>query len=160
MAQVEQQQWKVEGRGRAPTLDHAAMQASFTAIDTVIEEGSDEKDDLEEETNQGSIEPKVFTAAEVAQAFSHFTYWATGRKRLVCDLQGVHDKENQMLRLSDPVIHYWNAYCTERRRVHGLTDRGRPGIADFFATHQCGHLCNLMVRGFKKGTEPARRSRR
>jgi hypothetical protein len=92
-----------------------------------------------------------FTPNEVAQAFSHFTYWATGRKRLVCDLQGVYDETLHELQLSDPVIHYYNPNKEDRRYVHGRTDKGRNGMCMFFDTHKdyCGHLCKLVLRGLR-----------
>jgi Alpha-kinase family/von Willebrand factor type A domain len=93
--------------------------------------------------------PAVYSASAVAQAFSHFTYWATARKRLVCDLQGVHDEQAGVLRLTDPVIHYYHPSRADRKRVHGSTDRGRKGIAMFFGTHRCGPLCHLMLRGLR-----------
>jgi hypothetical protein len=37
------------------------------------------------------------------QAFSHFSYWATGRKHLVCD-QGVYEEKANMIMFSDPGI--------------------------------------------------------
>ena len=95
----------------------------------------------------------VFTPSEVAQAFSHFTYRASGRKRLVCDLQGVFDEKENILQFSDPVIHYYNPYRSDRCKVHGATDRGGKGVAMFFETHRqnhCGYLCRLMLRGFSR----------
>ena len=135
-----------------------------------IEEGSkDEEDDQGEEEkgkNIGSVkvrkvafdesETKVtkfaFSPAQVAQAFSHFSFLHSNRKRLVCDLQGVFDKDKNLLQFSDPVIHYYNPQHTDRRRVHGRTDRGRDGITDFLDTHSCeeqGNLCQLVTRGFR-----------
>ncbi|GKZ00218.1 hypothetical protein MPSEU_000974700 [Mayamaea pseudoterrestris] len=147
----------VEGMERAPDFDHhAAMRAAFTKLETedlgLIEEGSedDESDDEGSESEHAGTNihfVKVFTASEVAQAFSHFTYWATGRKRLVCDLQGVYDEKDNVLRLSDPVIHHTSS--SGRKHVHGRTDRGRKGKAMFFETHKCSALCRLMLRGFK-----------
>lgn len=141
----------VEGMTKSPEFDSSKLRAAITKLDHedlgMIAEGSDEED--EEHTAQ-QIEPKVFSASEVAQAFSHFTYWATGRKRLVCDLQGVFDAKDNLLKLSDPVIHYYHCGRSDRRFVHGRTDRGRKGIAMFFETHECGHLCLLMLRGFRR----------
>jgi len=54
------------------------------------------------------VESKLSTASEVAQTFSHFSYYATGKERLVCDLQGVYNEKENVLKLSDPVIHYYN----------------------------------------------------
>jgi hypothetical protein len=74
--------------------------------------------------------PIVLTPSEVAQAFSHFTYYASGRKRLVCDLQGVYDTDKNELRLSDPVIHYYNDIKREQQsRRYGNTDHGQKGMA-------------------------------
>ena len=101
----------------------------------------------------------IFTLAQVAQAFSHFSYLHSDHKRLVCDLQGVYDEKKNILPFSDPVIHYYNPLRTDRRGVHGRTDRGRDGIKDFFATHSCkeqGHLCQLVTCGFRS-TRPNHR---
>lgn len=95
--------------------------------------------------------PIVFTPSEVAQAISHFSYWATGKKRLICDLQGVYDEKENKLKFTDPVIHYYNRNKDYRRCVHGRTDRGREGMAMFHATHKdyCNKLCFLVNNGFK-----------
>jgi hypothetical protein len=45
-----------------------------------IEAGNEEEDSDEDEAHPSFVEPIQFTASEVAQAFSHFTYWASGRK--------------------------------------------------------------------------------
>lgn len=93
-----------------------------------------------------------FNDNQVAQAFSHFTFWASGRKRLVCDLQGIYDKEATLLRLSDPVIHsfyYGEESNKNKRSWYGPTDNGRKGMALFQSTHECNDLCNLMVKGFR-----------
>ncbi len=142
----------------------------FAALDLDrIEEGSDDEeddsDDEGEKTNGGEKVRKVtkilFTPAQVAQAFSHFSYKQSDRKRLVCDLQGVYDEEKNILQFSDPVIHYYNPQRTDRRGVHGRTDRGRAGIKDFFATHSCkdqGHLCQRVTSGFCGTRYPRSRS--
>lgn len=119
------------------------------------DEESDESSDssADEERGESSQVTSIkFTASDVAQAFSHFSYLATGRKRLICDLQGVFDEKSNMLKFSDPVIHYFNHRRQDRQSVHGRTDRGRKGMAMFFDTHKecCGHLCRLVNGGFKQ----------
>ena len=81
---------------------------------------------------------------EIPQAFSHFTYVHTHCKMLVCDLQGVLDKNTQPFRfqLTDPVIHY--SSLKGRTSVHGRTDHGAQGIKMFFDTHRCWTLCRLL----------------
>jgi hypothetical protein len=127
----------------------------------VLEEG-DEEEDSESDDNQDlpveGAKPIVFSPFEVAQAFSHFSYWATGKKRLICDIQGVYDEEKNMLRLSDPVIHYQNYRREHKRMVHGKTDRGTKGFAMFFETHECSKLCHLVTAGFKTADRRRRES--
>jgi Alpha-kinase family len=133
----------------------------------MIEEGSDEEDDVsDEESVKNHVQSIVFTPSQVAQAFSHFSFLESGKKRLVCDLQGVFNDEKNILQFSDPVIHYYNHEDTSRKNIHGRTDRGRKGIEDFFATHSCqehcGGLCQLVIRGFRRPTRrhPANSTRR
>jgi Alpha-kinase family len=60
-----------------------------------------------------------FSASQVAQAFSHFSYWYTNGQCLVCDLQGIFNVERNTLQLSDPVIHSNN-------NVHGSHANRNP----------------------------------
>jgi hypothetical protein len=117
-----------------------------------IEEGSEEEESDEDELTHNKSSGILFTPSQVAQAFSHFSYLQSGRKRLVCDLQGVFDEGKNLLQFSDPVIHYYNPHNLDLRCVHGRTDRGQNGIQDFFATHICkeqGNLCQVVSRGFR-----------
>jgi Mg-chelatase subunit ChlD len=153
----------VDSMTQAPVLCSAALSHAFVKVDAedlsaIEEESEDEEDEEADDISnkvraKGKIEPKVFSASEVAQAFSHFTYLATGRKRLVCDLQGVYNENARMLHLSDPVIHYYNGTYGHRTKVHGDTDRGQKGMRMFFATHECGHLCRLVLRGFQRSRD-------
>ena len=164
----------VKNSTNAATKRHALLYKSVGTNEIVhpsvsldlgkIEEGSEEED---EDDNESSEENKakqaskiLFSPSQVAQAFSHFSYEYSDRRRLVCDLQGVYDEEKNLLQFSDPVIHYFNPQLTDRRCVHGRTDRGRAGIDDFFATHSCveqGNLCPLMTRGFRSVRRDHRR---
>lgn len=83
------------------------------------------------------------------QAFSHFSYWKSGRRMLVCDLQGVmtrnassDDGPAGVFELTDPVIHYCSK--TGRKQVYGRTDLGKKGIHKFFRTHECNDVCRLL----------------
>lgn len=125
-----------------------------------IEEGDEEEEtDSISETSSlehqyiSKVPPISFAPFEVAQAFSHFSYWATGRKRLICDLQGVYDEKSNKLMLSDPVIHYYNHRKCYKVNTHGRTDLGKAGITKFFATHECSKLCHLVTKGFRVKTQ-------
>jgi hypothetical protein len=64
----------------------------------------------------------------------------------------VYDEKRNIIQLSDAAIHYYNPGEVERRGVCGRRDRGRKGMIDFFATHNCkeqGHLCQMVTRGFR-----------
>lgn len=149
----------VEGMKSAPVMCEMSIRDTMAKMAqqdlmAIVEGGSEEEEesDDDDELAAPSMQPICFTASEVAQAFSHFSYLATGRKRLICDLQGIFDEEANVLKLSDPVIHYYHSGRSDRRFVHGRTDRGRKGMAMFFETHHehCGHLCKLVNRGFRR----------
>ena len=83
------------------------------------------------------------------QAFSHYTYWKSNRKLLVCDLQGVQvastgPSSQPVFRLTDPVIHYHNSRSSRRKSVYGRTDHGKKGFTSFFKTHKCNAICSLL----------------
>jgi hypothetical protein len=153
----------VDGMGKAPEFSEERLREAFTNLTKIeqnatIAEGSEEEDSDGEEVSLPFPQTVTFTPFEVAQAFSHFTYWATGKKRLVCDLQGVYDDKRNILDFSDPVIHYYNHLDRGRRKVHGGTDHGKDGMAKFFDTHHehCGRLCKLVIRGFRRVTDHPR----
>jgi len=59
-----------------------------------VEEDDDEGEESVDKSENAN-EPIILTPSEVAQAFSHFSYEATGRKRLICDLR-VYLKKKKM----------------------------------------------------------------
>lgn len=75
----------------------------------------------------GKYEPRV----DVPQAFSHFTYAATGGAEMVVDIQGSGFK------YTDPQLH-----STDGK--YGRADRGRSGFKDFFASHSCNACCRAL----------------
>lgn len=99
---------------------------------------------------RASITPFKFDprAEDFLQAFSHFSYWNSGRRMLVCDLQGVlartfDDKARAgVFELTDPVIHYRST--SGRKQVYGKTDLGKKGVHKFFETHDCNDVCRLL----------------
>jgi hypothetical protein len=70
------------------------------------------------------------------EAFSHFSYEASGGDMIVCDLQGRHrnDRNKRRFELTDPAI------CS-RSRSYGPTDLGEKGIDNFFSNHRCNEYC-------------------
>lgn len=65
------------------------------------------------------------------QAFSHFTWEASGHSLLVCDLQGVGDL------WTDPQIH------TADKKSFGKGNLGMEGINKFLAAHRCNSICDF-----------------
>ncbi|KAL7525196.1 hypothetical protein ACHAWF_001247 [Thalassiosira exigua] len=86
-----------------------------------------------------------FSIEDVPQAYSHFTYLASGRNFLVCDLQGVLNTKSSppVFELTDPAIHYKKL---TKRIDFGRTDRGEAGIQDFLLSHKCSPLCRMICR--------------
>ena len=116
----------------------------------VVEE--DEHDDESED----EIAPQVIMSRfavqravshdDYPQAFSHFSYWHSNRKHLVCDLQGVLDTSRTppVFELTDPVVHCKNSSREDQRHLYGRTDHGRKGMTNFFKTHICNNLCAAL----------------
>ncbi|TGO30077.1 hypothetical protein BPAE_0008g00690 [Botrytis paeoniae] len=70
---------------------------------------------------------------DAMQALSHFSYHASGRRFLLCDLQGGCYSDGYIL--SDPVIMSQAHDC-------GPADLGNEGIKSFFERHRCGQFCD------------------
>lgn len=66
------------------------------------------------------------------QAFSHFTWEASGNRLLICDLQGVGDL------WTDPQIH------TSDRQGYGRGNMGMDGIMKFLNAHRCNAICQYL----------------
>ena len=118
-----------------------------TSVQSRLSFTEEEQEDSEEEDVEGLVGPCHFSETDVAQAFSHFTWRYTKRTMLVCDLQGVFDRDAQphaRCEFTDPVIHY--ASASGRKNRFGRTDCGRKGVSEFFKTHICSELCRILHR--------------
>eukprot|EP00906_Rhabdomonas_costata_P027892 RCo039603 len=80
------------------------------------------------------------------QAFSHFTYVASGGKCIVVDIQGVDDC------YTDPQIH--SNQPAELAPVYGQGDMAVYGIQKFFETHRCNDICRMLGLGPKPTNLP------
>eukprot|EP00970_Alexandrium_tamarense_P013794 scaffold3686_cov193-Alexandrium_tamarense.AAC.22 len=89
--------------------------------------------------------PSSFAVEDIPQAYSHYTYLASKRKFLVCDLQGVLNTSSSppVFELTDPAIHYKE----QTHRINfGRTDLGEEGIQKFLLTHKCSELCRMICK--------------
>ena len=84
--------------------------------------------------NWGWVDEKDYSAS--VQAFSHWAYEITNRHLIVVDLQG--KKSASTFLLTDPVIH------SKDLIRFGRTNLGPTGVAKFFKTHICSHVCKAM----------------
>lgn len=66
------------------------------------------------------------------QAFSHFTWEASGKRCVVCDIQGVADL------YTDPQVH------TVDGEGFGQGNCGKQGIHKFLGTHRCNEICQYL----------------
>ena len=91
-------------------------------------------------TNTGKINKSKHRGQGTAQAFSHFTWEASGHTELVCDIQGNR--------------HCWTdaAIHTKDGRGYGRSNLGMRGINAFFATHKCNEHCIKLGIHKKKST--------
>ena len=121
-------------------LDHD----TFGAVEEEDSEEEEEDDmscegsfqDVTQQAFESESSSEITKPSDYLQAFTHFTYLFTGRKVMVCDLQGVFntDMVPPTFELSDPAIHYSSK--RGREMVYGLTDKGRKGVQLFFNTHK------------------------
>ena len=124
------------------------------------EDGSDSDDEPPTQAQQqvgqrhNPLEDCVLEG-DIPQAFSHFTHIYSKRDHLVCDLQGTlstitKDGVNTtVFELTDPCIHSkvrCDCSIRKRRCYHrfGATDKGDKGAQDFFKTHQCNAVCEIL----------------
>mmetsp|Transcript_5461 Transcript_5461/g.8989 ORF Transcript_5461/g.8989 Transcript_5461/m.8989 type:complete len:98 (-) Transcript_5461:254-547(-) len=90
----------------SPNLTEERIAKAMTDIDLGIFEEGSEEEDSDDESEEGDATTSgtqvCFTPSQVAQAFSHYTYLTSGKKRLVCDLQGVYDKTCKCIEVFRP----------------------------------------------------------
>ena len=90
--------------------------------------------------NVGYINPAI--DAELAHAFSHWTFVASEGRLMVTDLQGSHQGNDFVL--TDPGIH-----CPQDLIRFCNTNFGTHGVEYFFNSHKCGPTCQAL--GLKPG---------
>lgn len=90
---------------------------------------------MEKYSNNAGLVCSKSPLSEIMQAFSHYSWVASGKSLIICDLQGV--ESGSRVTLTDPAIHSTSV-------VYGHTDLGNMGIERFFRTHACGEICMGM----------------
>lgn len=95
-------------------------------------------------SNSGWIGDTSDWEVRCMEAFSHYSYHATGGQMVVCDLQGRYrynprSRNKRRFELGDPAI------CSSARRF-GPTDLGQKGMHSFFANHTCNEFCDSSWR--------------
>ncbi len=75
------------------------------------------------------------------QAFTHWSWERTGRREMVCDLQGVVNLENGIRKylLTDPAIH-----TMDGRFSNTGADLSTLGMAEMIKCHQCNIVCKIL----------------
>ena len=67
-------------------------------------------------------------------AFAHFSFEASGRQLIICDIQGVQDI------YTDPQVH------NQSGEGFGRGNLGQAGFQGFLQTHRCNAICNPKVK--------------
>lgn len=110
---------------------------SFTADEVVLFEDLLEGDFKTFVTREGETTPD---GCHILDAFSHFSFHASGQKLVICGLKGVETEDEQdNFKLSKPVVHSTDGHF-------GDSDKSVIGIRDFFRHHVCSPLCKDLVK--------------
>ncbi|CAL1532541.1 unnamed protein product [Lymnaea stagnalis] len=125
----------IEGRFRyldsRPHTNPVAGDLKLDPEDNNNDETADQ-DHGDADSDAASVQDPVTPAANLADAFSHFT-WHVTKTMVVCDLKGVHN--DLIYTLSTPTIH-------STRLLYGDTDGGTLAISEFFSSHRCNTICS------------------
>ena len=105
-------------------------QHQFFTYETYLQESEYKKFDTNFYCLPGQTKELDNIPSATCQAFSHYTWEKSGKKLIVCDLQGVIARSK--LKLTDPVIHYTHV------------NLGITGIEQFFKTHKCNNFCRKL----------------
>ena len=97
-------------------------------------------------TNFHHLPAKDDKLNNTCQAFSHYSWEKSGKRQVICDLQGIKIGDTRVA-LTDPAIHDTNVLC------HGNTNLGARGIQQFFRNHECNYLCRAL--GLKRPPDEA-----
>jgi hypothetical protein len=114
--------------------------------DDYDEEANDPYCDLLKSEEVTRLEKEVIDD-DIPQAFTHFTYVYSKRNYMVCDLQGELKIVDSYpwFAFTDPCIHRRNYhYHNKLPDRYGRTNRGNKGMQDFFRTHHCNPVCELL----------------
>jgi Alpha-kinase family len=94
--------------------------------------------------------PRRTAHNHVPSAFSHWSHNRTPEtpkkevdatdEQLICDFRGSYEFATQTFTFVDRVIHS----ASSRRGKFSHTDKGQKGIQDFFASHKCSKLCQIL----------------
>jgi hypothetical protein len=141
--------------GQTVDIRRKAVIVTDEALLSIAEE-DEEEESSDSDREAGSLQKQKphllsWEPADIPQAFSHFTYRLSHMEMLVCDLQGVlksathcHPCQSPVFELTDPAIHY--KPLDGREHVFGRTDHRERGIANFFKSHTCSELCEMVGR--------------
>ena len=144
--------WNFGGDGRVPFVAEPELEGRFSkwnnnagGVASVcgalgrlsLTQGIIEEGDEDEESDEDYEPAETFNHLDVPAALSHFSYSVSQGRKLLCDIQGVHNAADGFT-LTDPVLH------TLSKRRNGSTDKGEEGMNRFFATHECNGLCRRL----------------
>jgi hypothetical protein len=106
----------------------------FACIEEILQGG----EDYQKWTNNASYVDK--DAEPILLAFIHWTWHVTDGYMMVCDIQGIETKKDEITEfvLTDPCLH-----CKDVTRYQ-TTNTGTEGMKMFFATHQCNDICKML----------------
>jgi len=91
-------------------------------------------------SNEAYVNPDP--EADLPQTFSHFTYIHSGRKLVICDIQGCYYPGKREFLMTDPACN--KIPVQGEAREFGESNLGEKGLNEFFAHHRCNQFCYEM----------------
>ena len=91
-------------------------------------------------SNEAFVNPDP--EADLPQTFSHFTYIHSGRKLVICDIQGCYYPGKREFLMTDPACN--KIPVQGEAREFGESNLGEKGLNEFFAHHRCNQFCYEM----------------
>lgn len=141
-------------------IDYSAgVHKNFTIAEGDSEEDNSDEDSSEDGDNNNdkkntipqcnpriqSLQSSVLDS-DVPQTFSHWTHVYTKRHKLVCDIQGelVSTPSGNVFLCTDPCIHRRLRKDGKSSKKYGRTNKASSGINEFFESHKCNALCEIL----------------
>lgn len=129
-------------------LDTRSRRSTFSELEltSISECDENEDDEVEQDEIHDKVDP-TSRANDILQSFSCFSLSYFNTRKLVCDLQGIFNERENVIQLTDPVVHSLGGKQPDDTDF-GRTNLGQRGIDAFKRSHRCTALCRELRSTF------------